>query len=91
MNPMIKIQIKQSEKCDHIIICDNGGGVRDDIKEKIFEPYFTTKHKRQGSGIGLYMSKIIIEESLGGELKINNSDKGACFEIILIKEENENE
>ena len=51
--------------------------------EKIFEPYYTTKHKAQGTGLGLYISKVIIEDSLGGSLKVKNNFSGACFIIEL--------
>ncbi len=64
-----------------IEIEDNGGGVPEDIKEKIFEPYFTTKFQSQGTGIGLYMSKIIITQHFNGRLYFYNSNKGAVFVI----------
>jgi len=66
-----------------ISICDNAGGVDEEIIDKIFEPYFTTKHKSQGTGLGLYISKIIIEENMLGTLSISNTEKGACFKIEL--------
>ncbi len=62
-----------------IIIKDNGGGVTEEIAERIFEPYFTTKFKSQGTGIGLYMTKVIIEKNLGGFVYFKNSDVGANF------------
>lgn len=55
-----------------IEITDSGGGIEDDIVDKIFDPYFTTKHKSIGTGIGLYMSKNIIEKHIKGELNIKN-------------------
>lgn len=51
--------------------------------KKVFEPYFTTKFQSQGTGIGLYMSKMIVENDMGGELKVHNINEGALFEIIL--------
>ena len=58
---------------------DNGGGVPPSIKEKIFEPYYTTKFESQGTGIGLYMSKIILERHLKGTIHVENRNGGACF------------
>ena len=66
-----------------IEIEDNGGGVDESIKHKIFEPYFTTKFQSQGTGIGLYMSKIIITQHFKGELFVKNSENGAVFIIKL--------
>jgi len=68
---------------DVIEIEDNGGGVDESIKHKIFEPYFTTKFQSQGTGIGLYMSKIIITQRFKGELFVKNSKNGAVFIIKL--------
>ena len=64
-----------------VSIRDNGGGIPEDILERIFDPYFTTKEK--GSGIGLYMSKIIIERNMHGSLTVKNVDGGAEFRVSV--------
>ncbi len=79
----IKIDLKKIGNNAIITIEDNGGGVPSSIIDKIFDPYFTTKHKLIGTGLGLHMSKEIIEKSLNGNLSIKNSDNGAVFTIML--------
>ena len=74
---------KIDEKNALISFQDNGGGIPIDTIEKIFEPYFTTKHKSQGTGIGLYMSKRIVEERIEGSISVSNNEAGACFKIII--------
>jgi PAS domain S-box-containing protein len=80
--PKISIVIDDVDNKKIINIIDNAGGVTDDIIEKVFEPYFSTK-KKNGTGLGLYMSKIIIEEHLFGKLKVKNFEDGAIFTIEI--------
>jgi len=79
----ITIEVASDEKNAYIHIGDNGGGVPDEIKTKIYDPYFTTKFTGQGTGIGLYMSKIIIEKNMQGYLSLKNKADGACFTVKL--------
>jgi hypothetical protein len=66
-----------------VTITDNGGGIKQDIIERIFEPYFTTKDQGKGTGIGLFMAKAIIEKNMGGRLTARNIEGGAEFRIEI--------
>jgi len=70
-----------------VTIEDSGGGIKKQHLKKIFEPYFTTKFKSKGVGVGLYMAKIMIEKNMGGTLSVNNSKLGAKFTIDLEKDD----
>jgi len=78
-NPFIKI----IASANTIMVCDNGGGIEENQIDKIFNPYFSTKSEKNGTGLGLYMSKIIIEEHHGGSLVAHNFGEGACFTITI--------
>lgn len=80
---IIRISCLNDEQYCTIAIEDTGGGIPPDIIDKIFDPYFTTKFESQGTGIGLYMAKMIIEKHFLGKLSVYNTPKGACFEIRL--------
>lgn len=81
--PIINIEVSQTDDWYSIDISDNAGGVPDDIINKIFDPYFSTKEEHKGTGIGLHMSKLIVESNMQGVLSIHNTDEGACFSIKL--------
>lgn len=83
--PKIKIQTEDKKDCIILSIEDNAGGIDMKIIDKIFEPYFTTKAESNGTGIGLYMSKIIVEKNMKGTLAVKNIKDGAKFEIIIFK------
>ncbi|HFU74312.1 MAG TPA: HAMP domain-containing histidine kinase, partial [Helicobacteraceae bacterium] len=82
---MIHIKTAEDDTALHIEICDNAGGIASDVIDKIFEPYFTTKESNSGTGLGLYMSRTIIQEHFMGQLECYNEDGGACFKIVIPK------
>ena len=82
-SPSIKIKTFTQENYYIVTIEDNGGGIDDKNINKIFNPYFSTKLEKEGTGLGLYMSKMIIEDHCLGKLSVKNSGNGAIFEIKL--------
>jgi len=76
----ITLTLRQVEKVAQLNVTDNGGGIREEILPRLFEPYFSTKET--GTGIGLYMSKMIIENSMNGQISVKNVSNGAEFSII---------
>ena len=79
------INIKSYEKNNYLFVEfeDNAGGIKNDVISKIFDPYFSTKSNKNGTGLGLYMSKTIIEEHSGGNIDVYNTNFGAKFIIKL--------
>ena len=84
-DPTITIATYTKEDTYILEVSDNAGGIPKDIINKIFDPYFSTKTKKDGTGLGLYMSKIIIEEHCDGTLSAINTGNGALFKIVLNK------
>ena len=82
----INIRVYEDKKYVNTEICDNGGGIDVEILPKVFDPYFSTKDEKTGTGLGLYMSKMIIQEHLNGVIEMRNTDDGACCTVRLVKE-----
>ncbi len=82
-NPSIMIESQDTDKGIMIRLCDNGGGIDTKVITKIFDPYFSTKSEKNGTGLGLYMSKTIVEEHHKGKISVKNSHQGACFTIEI--------
>lgn len=80
---LINIDIDVQDNILYLFIADNGIGIKKDLIESIFEPYFTTKFKQQGTGIGLYMCKMIIEKDMGGLIEASSSVDKTLFTIRL--------
>ncbi len=78
-NPIIEIKSDGTT----LSIWDNGGGIDDTISNKIFDPYFSTKSEKEGTGLGLYMSKIIVEKHCHGKLSTKNHNNGTIFTIDI--------
>ena len=81
-NGKITLTINTKDDLSVVEIRDNAGGIKEDYLDLVFEPYFSTK-KSQGTGLGLYMSKMIIEKNMHGKITVKNSNEGAVFKISL--------
>jgi len=80
-NPSIVLRTYKKENRLILEVEDNGGGIPIDIIENIFDPYYSTKKAKDGTGLGLYMSKIMVEEHCSGLLSVHNAKDGALFAI----------
>ncbi|MGZ5208338.1 MAG: FIST N-terminal domain-containing protein [Sulfuricurvum sp.] len=82
------IIITTAQQKDHIVwrICDNGGGVSSKDAKSIFEPYFTTKGKNKGTGMGLYIASSLTKQYLKGKLLLKNGKEGACFTLKMLQQ-----
>ena len=85
-NKLLNISIYEDEKNIFISIEDNASGIDKNNVDKLFDPYFTTKHKTGGTGMGLYISKIIMMNSFNGDIKVENSSLGAKFILNIPKQ-----
>ncbi len=81
--PFIEISSQITDHKVHLFFRNNGDTIPDNIMERIFEPYFTTKDHSKGTGIGLYLARTIIRQNMNGELKVKNTEEGVEFEIVL--------
>lgn len=84
-HPSIRISIEEDSTNGIIEIEDNAQGIFVEPIDKVFEPYFSTKHAKSGTGIGLYMCKTIVEKNNHGSLHVSNTEHGALFRIVLNK------
>jgi len=82
-DPRILISTRQQDNEVIVDITDNAGGIPEDVINHVFEPYFTTKGEADGTGIGLYMSREIIENKMKGRLSVTNTEEGARFQISV--------
>ncbi len=85
-NPTINISTFEENNQLIMEVSDNAGGITPEIIDNIFDPYFSTKKEKNGTGLGLYMSKTIIEEHIYGKLSVLNNKDGAVFRIALKKD-----
>ncbi len=81
----ITISTRDIENGVLLEISDNGSGIDEEVLPYIFDPYFSTKDEKNGTGLGLYMSKTIVEEHHQGKLEVFNKEPGVCFRIEITK------
>jgi PAS domain S-box-containing protein len=81
--PQVTVTLSSEGERAVVTVTDNAGGIPEKIIDRIFDPYFTTKGPQAGTGLGLFMSKIIVEKNLGGSLTVRNTAQGAEFRIEI--------
>jgi len=80
--PQIWVEIGRTPEGNALVcVMDNGGGIKESNLKMVFEPYFSTKKASKGSGLGLYMAKMIIEQNMGGKIEVENDAFGAKFRV----------
>lgn len=82
---LISVKATEDSENVHLFIQDSGGGIKEEDIRQIFEPYFTTKHQTQGTGLGLYMTHQIIVNNMNGSIYAENRGEGCCFCISIPK------
>jgi signal transduction histidine kinase/CBS domain-containing protein len=81
----ISITIKEQDEGTEIRVCDNGGGINPELRSTLFEPYVTGRRESGGTGVGLYITRLIVEQKMKGKIEASNTLEGACFRILLPK------
>ncbi len=81
--PTINIVIDEEEGKSKLLISDNAQGIHKDSWDKIFEAYYSTKKSKKNSGLGLHISKMIVEQNMNCKLSVENIDDGAKFTVII--------
>ncbi|MBV5321124.1 MAG: PAS domain-containing protein [Sulfuricurvum sp.] len=86
LNKRINVRVYDEDEYVVAQLCNNGGNIPVEVMSHIFDPYFSTKDEKTGTGLGLYMSKTIIEKHLNGIISVENTGDGVCFTIRLLRE-----
>ncbi len=82
--PSVDIQVKRQNQLINIIITDNGEGMNDEVKQRIYENFFTTKPAGYGTGLGMNITRELVEDRLGGKLSfVSTEGEGTCFTISI--------
>lgn len=80
-NARVEISLKSVDGENVIAVSDNAGGITKSVMDKMFEPYYTTKHDSEGTGIGLEMAREMMQEKFSGTLNVKNQGEGSCFTL----------